>query len=147
MNKYQYVVNVEGAVCSDGEYLLIERAQNEDHAAGLLGFPGGKLEAPPETAAAVEQTARRELREEVGIEIGDVSYVFSSTFEVDSGLMCLNIVTLCEWVDDDPVISEPDEVAAIHWLSPEEAKQRSNVPPYTLSYIQKIEEFRDSRDQ
>ena len=44
MDEYTYFVNVEGAVVRDGEYLLVERAAAEEHAAGLLGFPGGKVE-------------------------------------------------------------------------------------------------------
>ena len=85
MATHRYVVNVEGAVLRDDEYLLIERAAAEDHAAGWLAFPGGKLEASPGTDDAIEATARRELAEEVGLAVGAVDYVSSRTFETDAG--------------------------------------------------------------
>lgn len=65
-----YVVNVEGAVVRDDEYLLIERAAAKEHASGSLSFPGGKVEQSPGGDATIEATARCELAEEVGIEVG-----------------------------------------------------------------------------
>jgi ADP-ribose pyrophosphatase YjhB (NUDIX family) len=48
-------VNVEGAVVRDGEYLLVRRAGDEEHASGLLGFPGGKVEQPPGCENSIEE--------------------------------------------------------------------------------------------
>lgn len=140
--EYGYVVNVDGAVVRDGEYLLIRRAESETHAAGLLGFPGGKLEAPPGSDDVIEATVRRELREEVGIEVGDVSYVHSSTFEDDGGSSCLNIITHCEYSGGEPRPRDPDEVASIHWLSPAEIRNNGAVPPFTEKYVDRLEGFR-----
>lgn len=80
MEDYTHVVNVEGAVVRDGEHLLVERAADEAHAGGLLAFPGGKVEPPPDGDASIEATVRRELSEEVGVEVGTVEYVHSRTF-------------------------------------------------------------------
>lgn len=143
IDEYGYVVNVDGVVVREEEYLLIERARDEDHAAGRLGFPGGKLESPPDSEDAIETTVSRELREEVGIEVGDVEYVYSTTFEADDGSPCLEIVTLCEYLRGDAAPRAPDEVAAVHWLSSEELEARDDVPEFTERYVALVEEFRD----
>ena len=85
MDGYTYIVNVDGVVVRDDAYLLIERGANENHASGLLAFPGGKVEQQPGNENAIETTVRRELSEEVGVEVGTVEYVLSTTFETDDG--------------------------------------------------------------
>lgn len=38
------VINVEAAVYHDGRSLMLARGDEEDHADGMLAFPGGKLD-------------------------------------------------------------------------------------------------------
>lgn len=144
MQEFGYVVNVDAAVVRDGEYLCIERSADEEHAAGQLAFPGGKLETPLGTADAIERTARREIAEEVGLEVGAVDYVCSRTFEGDDGTSCLNVVTLCEDGSGEPTVREPDEVAAVHWLKPEALVDGEDVPAYLAWYVERIEAVRAS---
>lgn len=56
------------AIAIDGDRLLVSRRPAGAHLEGLWEFPGGKVEAGEEPAAA----ARRELAEETGIEAGDL---------------------------------------------------------------------------
>lgn len=144
MDEYAYVVNIDGVVVRNDEYLLIERGHEEDHASGLLAFPGGKVEQPPGGNETIEQTAVRELSEEVGVEVGDVEYVLSSTFDTDDGTQCLNIVTLCEYVGGEARPRAPDEVAAVHWLSYEEIKEHETIPPYIERYADRVEAIRSN---
>ena len=142
MDGYTYIVNVDGVVVRDNEYLLIERGANEDHASGLLAFPGGKVEQPPGSEDAIETTVRRELNEEVGIEVGTVEYVLSTTFETDDGSQCLNIVTLCEHEASNARPRASNEVATVHWLSYDEIKARDDIPSFTERFAEQVEEFR-----
>ncbi|MFC6962798.1 NUDIX hydrolase [Halocatena marina] len=144
MDEYAYVVNVDGVVVRNDEYLLIERGHEEDHASGRLAFPGGKVEQPPDENETIEQTAVRELSEEVGVEVGDVEYVLSSTFETDDGTQCLNIVTLCEYVGGEARPRAPDEVAAVHWLSYDEIEEHEAIPPYIERYADRVEAIRSN---
>lgn len=139
MQEYAYVVNVDGAVVRDGEYLFIERGADEEHAAGVLAFPGGKVEQPPESGDAIRETARRELFEEVGIEVGAVEYVTSATFEADDGTRCLNVVTRCEHAGGEAHPKAADEVAAVHWLSPDELGAHEDIPAYVEAYVEQVE--------
>jgi len=143
MEEYAYVVNVEAAVVRDGQYLCIERATDEDHAAGALAFPGGKVEQEPRTTDTIEATARREVGEEVGVEVGAVSYVRSRTFETDGGTACLNVVTRCEYEGGDARPLEPAEVAAVHWLAPREIADHEAAPPYLEADVEAVETHRD----
>jgi 8-oxo-dGTP diphosphatase len=144
LEEYGYVVNVDGVVVKDDEYLFIERGENEDHAAGLLSFPGGKVEQSPGGTETIEKTAARELNEEVDVEIGDVEYICSTTFEADDGTRCLNIVVLCEFVAGDAHPRASDEVAAVHWLSYDEIKARTDIPEFLEHFVDCTEEVRNS---
>ncbi|QLH83938.1 NUDIX domain-containing protein [Halosimplex pelagicum] len=126
------------------EHLLVERSADEDHAAGLLGLPGGKLEPEPGTDHAVEATVVREIEEEVGVEVGGVEYVCSGTFEGDTGHQCLNVVTLCEYEGGEAEPRAPEEVAAVHWLTMDELRAREDVPEFTETYVERAAAVRGS---
>ena len=55
-----------GLIFRDGRYLITKR-KSHAHLGGLWEFPGGK----PEPGESLEACLRRELREELGIEITD----------------------------------------------------------------------------
>lgn len=135
----QYVVNVDVAVARGGEYLFVERAASESHAAGSLAFPGGKVEGPPDDADAIAATARREVREETGVAVTDVSYVCSNAFRSDDGFDVLNVVVCGEYDGGEAHPREPDEVAAVHWLTVSAFGDREDVPPYLERYVERVE--------
>ncbi len=141
MDKPAYVVNVDGAVVRDRAYLLVERG-DESHAAGALAFPGGTVEQAPGGEDTVEATVRRELREEVGVDVGAVTYVCSGTFAADDGTRCMNVVTLCEHAGGEAHVAEPSEVAAVHWLEPAAVADHPAAPAYLESYVERVEAVR-----
>jgi len=108
----RYAVNVEAAIHRDGEYLLVERAAAEDHVAGALALVGGTVEMS-ETGDILEDTLRREVREEVAIAIRDLQYVQSNAFTADDGTPCVNVVFLCRHDDGEARIAAPEEVATV----------------------------------
>lgn len=142
MRDHAYVLNVDGAVVRDGAYLLIERAAEKGHAAGALAFPGGRVEQPPGGEDTFEATARRELREEVGIEVGGVEYVCSSTFADDRGTRCCNVVMLCEHAGGEAHPRASDEVAAVRWLTPDEIATHEDAPAFLSAYVDRVEAHR-----
>lgn len=84
------------------------------------------------------RTLRRELDEEVGIDVADqVHIVESTTFELDDGGICLNVVVLGY---DDSGVARPvadDEVESVEWRSPDAILDDPNVPPWTKRYIER----------
>ncbi|MFB6072940.1 MAG: NUDIX hydrolase [Halobacterium sp.] len=137
MDEYALVVNVDAAVVRGDEYLVVERSSEEDHAAGAVAFPGGKVE-PDVGAGAVEETARREVREETGVEVGSVEYVSSHTFTADEGTECLNVVVRCEYESGEPDAREPEEVADAFWLAGDAFADRGDVPEYVAAMRERV---------
>lgn len=141
-DELQYVVNTEAAIFRDGEYLLAERSPEEDHAPGTLSLIGGKVEAGETGTQVLERTVRRELREEVGVEVDTVEYVTSKAFVMDTGAPVVNVVFLARHDSGEPRPLEPEEVAAVHWMTPESVLGDDDVPPFTRHYVERVEDTR-----
>jgi 8-oxo-dGTP diphosphatase len=144
MEGTRFIVNVEGAVVRDGRYLVIVRGQSVRHAPGVLTFPGGKMEVDA-GLDAVEATVRRELREEVAVEVGpEVVYVESHIFEIE-GVAVLDVVVLCRWASGEPFPAAPDEVAAVEWRTADELLADPGTPPWTAASLRRAEALRVAR--
>ena len=142
MDEHGYVVNVDAAVVRDGAYLLIERGQREEHGAGLLAFPGGQLEATPGGRGVLRATARREVREETGVEIRGVRVVDSSVFALDDGRQVVNVVTTADYAGGEAHRAAPDEVAAVEWRTPAAIRGAEDTPEFLVEYLDAVEAAR-----
>lgn len=90
-----------------GKFLMCRRPEHKNHG-GLFEFPGGKLEAGESLADA----ARRELLEELALEVLDVGAVLFSTLDKSSGLtICFTSVSAL----GEPQLIEHSELC---WSSP-----------------------------
>lgn len=146
MTHIWFIVNVETAVWRDGRYLIGVRGYEEDHAPGALSLIGGKVEAEPEQHIddVLELTAKREIAEEAGLtDAHDFHYVESKYFQA-GGDPCVDVVFLCRSDEGEPVNFQPDEVAELHWMTPDEILTNPAIPPWTLQSIQRAEEIRQS---
>jgi len=133
-----FIVNVEGAVYRDGQWLLITRSMKEEHAGGTLSLVGGKVDAEGHSQEILERTVRRELFEEVGIRVKDeAAFVYSSSFVTDDGSHVINVVFLCEYEEGTAYCKSPDEVEAVHWLDYETIMNHPQAPPWTKESIRR----------
>ena len=135
-----YVVNVETFLHRDGRWLLIRRSAAEAHAAGDVCGVGGKVEAPTLGPEVLEETARREVAEEIGVELDPTAlrYVESSLFVTADGDDVINIVfTGPVPAEAVPVVAEPDEVAEILWLTLDEALAEPACQPWTRRALER----------
>jgi 8-oxo-dGTP diphosphatase len=139
-----YIVNVEGAIVKDGRYLMVVRGE-EEYAPGGLNFPGGKVEGAGNADDVLEETLRREIAEEVGLEIqADMAYVHSSTF-VAEGSPVVDVVFLCRWKSGTAAAADPVEVAAVRWMTFVEAMAHPETPPWTRLALKLAERVRLER--
>jgi 8-oxo-dGTP diphosphatase len=76
----------------DGSFLLTTRPEGKVYA-GYWEFPGGKLEA----GETVEQALKRELLEELGIEIGTPQFWKTEMVDYPHALVRLNFCKLFTW--------------------------------------------------
>lgn len=145
MDSYKVIVNIEGAILKDGRYLLVVRGEQKDHAPGALTLVGGKVELfqNPNQDDVLENTLRREIMEEVTIEIEDeMEYVESVGFATDSGEPVVDVIFLCKYRSGTPGIGDKKEVAALHWMTPQEIIKSMKVPEWTRRSIEKAEKKR-----
>ncbi len=82
-------------VRGDGAFLLTSRPHGKPYA-GYWEFPGGKLEA----GESVEQALRRELHEELGIEIGAAQPWRTEMVDYPHALVRLHFCKVFEWAGD-----------------------------------------------
>ncbi|SEG79034.1 8-oxo-dGTP diphosphatase [Nonomuraea solani] len=126
-----FVVNVEVLLRRNGRFLLIRRGAQEAHAPGMLAGVGGKVEADGTGLDVLEETARREVAEEIGVDLSGVElgYVESGFFVTDDGDPVINVVFQGELpASAEPVAVSAEEVAGFVWLTPDEAG--ADCPPW-----------------
>ncbi|MFN2228094.1 MAG: NUDIX hydrolase [Anaerolineae bacterium] len=139
-----YIVNVEGAVVKDGQYLMVVRSEQE-YAPGGLNFPGGKVEGVSSLDDVLEETLRREIAEEVGLEVHDeMAYLRSSAF-VAEGDPVVDVVFLCRHKAGAAFVADPAEVAAVRWMTAAEVIDHPEIPPWTKLSLELAERVRHER--
>jgi NAD+ diphosphatase len=67
-----------------------------------------------EAGESIEDTIRREVREEVGVEVGEVRYFGSQSWPFPNSLM---IGFIAEYAGGELKIGEPEEIEDARWYS------------------------------
>ncbi|MFJ7667585.1 NUDIX hydrolase [Lysinibacillus sp. NPDC097195] len=135
-----FIVNVEGAVRKNDKWLIIERSKKEEHAGGLLSLIGGKVEQEGDSWDILERTVKREIFEEVGVQVKDrLNYVQSTSFVTDKGQQVVDIVFLCEYESGEAFSKSTDEVEKVLWLTTREVLSHPNSPIYLKKSITQAE--------
>lgn len=139
----KYMVVVECAIEHNGKFLIIKRPMGT-HAEGLLSFPGGKFENADglNSPDALVQAAKREVFEEVGLEILDPLHYVTSSFFTDSktGENIVDTIFHCK-LDKSKVelkISER-EVVEYYWLTLDEVQSKENCPEWLVTYLMEVQ--------
>lgn len=143
-----FVVNTTAFVWHAGRYLMIVRSSTKEVAPGALTPPGGKLEVPAFAAGpeqdSLERNVRREVLEEVGVEVDQVTYVESHTFEGRFGgapVPVVDVVFLTRYVSGEPVAQE-EEVDGLEWLTPDAIRAHPRAMDFTLASMALAERVR-----
>src|SRR3989344_7427860 len=97
--KMAHYVVVTGILVKDGKYLIAKRSEKEKAFPGKWTVPGGKLKSdeyiglPKDTSQhwyeVLENTLRREIKEEVDLEIENIGYVTSMVYMRSDNVPCL----------------------------------------------------------
>jgi len=108
----QYVrVGLGVFVFKDGKFLMLKRAGK--HAPGTWSVPGGWQEF----GETFEQTSRREIAEEVGLEIGNVRFgALTNNFFPEENIHSVSVMTISDWVSGQEAILEPDKCTELRWV-------------------------------
>lgn len=134
---------MEAAIYKNDKWLIIKRSEKEEHAPGLLAMVGGKVETKIGENNVLEKTLRREIMEEVGIEVSKaLHYVESKSFISYKGQAVIDIVFLCKYKSGEPKCISVDEVSEIYWMSSTEVLEQRTAPIWLKESIEKAERIR-----
>lgn len=130
-SQYLHEVAITAIIIKNGKYLITRRSPNKKRFPGMWTVPGGKMETsdylklPKDTEHywynVLERTLRREVKEEVGIDINNIEYVTSLATVHTDGSPSLVISCMADYIGGDVKLKE-DESDQYVWVSLEEAK-------------------------
>ncbi len=130
--KRLHEVVITGIVVKDGKYLITRRSVDKKRFPGRWVVPGGKLEIedysslPKDTMFywynVLEKVLRREIREEVGIEIKNIEYITSLATVHSDGNPSLVISCMADYASGEIKLQE-GETDKFAWVKLEKAKE------------------------
>ena len=130
-NQFLHEVVITAIIIKDGKYLITRRSPNKKRFPGMWTVPGGKLETkdyvslPKDTEFywynVLEQVLKREVKEEVGLNIKNIEYVTSLATVHADGAPSLVISCLADY-ESGEVKLQVEETDKFEWVSIEEAK-------------------------
>jgi 8-oxo-dGTP diphosphatase len=135
-----YLIIVECAIECNGKFLIIRRPEGK-HAGGLLSFAGGKVEEQDETHSfdMLRAAVRREMLEEVGLDLTEkIDYITSEYFVESSGVCIINNLFHYKYDVIPTVIPCEREVPWFAWMTKEEIHTAENSPPWLKTLIDLI---------
>lgn len=130
--KYMHEVVATALIIKNGKYLIIRRSMQKKRFPGLWTIPGGHLEtadysrmSPDEKGywrGALESVLRREVREEVGVEIANIRYLTSVATIHSDGSPSIVISCTADFESGDIQLQE-DETDKAAWIYPHEIEE------------------------
>ncbi len=130
-SQFLHEVAITAIVVKDGKYLITRRVPSKKRFPGKWTVPGGRLETkdyinlPKDTEECwyniLERVVRREVREEVGLEIKNIGYVTSLSLIDKEGTPIFIISCMADWGSGEVKLQE-NEADQFAWVSIEEAK-------------------------
>lgn len=105
----QVKVGVGVMIFKNGKILLSKRKGS--HGSGEYAFPGGHLEY----LEGFEECAKRETKEECGIEIKDVEFLFLANVDKYAPKHYVHIGLIAKWKSGEPKVLEPDKSKSWGW--------------------------------
>lgn len=130
-NKLLHEVVIPAIIVKDGKFLITKRSPNKKRFPGMWTVPGGKLETKdylelPKDAKeywynVLEKVLKREVKEEVGLEIKDTEYITSLATIHQDGQPSLVISCIAKYVSGE-VTLQVGETDDHKWVDIQEAK-------------------------
>ena len=113
-----YAVTVCVLIQRGDTWLLVVRAPTVGYAPNKIGMIGGHVEVINPVADILEMTARREVAEEVGLDLSAerLTYLESEFFVTDGGERQITVTfTALAPPGAEPFVNAPDELTEVGW--------------------------------
>lgn len=120
-------------------WLLSVRGPDVDYAPGSVGLIGGHVEAVDEGLDVLEATARRELREEAGVDLSGVTldYLESTLFADGTGLQLSVTFVASAPAGVEVEVRAPAELSEVGWWAAAEAAADPRCPDWLPSLLER----------
>ncbi len=126
----------------DQAWLLGVRAPGVAYAPGRLGLIGGHVEADAPAAAVLEQTGRREVAEEVGLDLAGVplTYLESEYFVTERGERQVTVTFLAPAPPaQEPRVADPLELIEVGWWTATRAAVDPRCPDWLPDLLRRAD--------
>ena len=131
-----HVVAVFAFVEKNGKILLAKRSLDDPQAGGQWSIPGGKIDMI-ESPGIILETLKKEVMEEVGIEIeDDIDLVWDEGFYRVSEHHVIGLTFLCKWKKGEAKPLEDQE--EVMWVSKKDLENFSGLPDYFKPRVKKL---------
>jgi len=135
MKKFYSVIVNSVIINSQNKVLIAQRSLEEGHEGGKWSIPGGKIESTGEEHEVLLKNIKKEILEEVGVEIfDDIVLVHDNTFTRSNGDDVLALVFVCKCKSGE---AKPlEDTVDVKWIGKEEIGNYE-FPPNVKDYILK----------
>lgn len=126
-----HIVTPTAVIINGNVFIAGRRAEDAVAFPGMWQVVGGKVEGED----GIEETLRKEIKEEAGVEVGPFFYIGNFEFTRPDRHHVIGIEFGCEYISGELKSSDPDMVD-VRWMTVEEAKQLNFIPG-VLDYVKK----------
>jgi ADP-ribose pyrophosphatase YjhB (NUDIX family) len=135
MKKFYSVIVNSVIVNNEGKALIAQRSTEEGHEGGKWSIPGGKIESTGEEHDVLLKNIKKEILEEVGVEIFDnIILAHDNTFTRSNGDDVLALVFVCKYKSGE---AKPlEDTVDVKWIEKDEI-DNFEFPPNVKEYVLK----------
>jgi 8-oxo-dGTP diphosphatase len=135
-----YAVTVCVLIHRGNRLLLVVRAPGVEYAPNMIGMIGGHVDVADPEGDVLEKTARREVAEEVGLDLSGVplTYLESEFFIPNGGERQITVTFSAPApAGDEPCVNAPDELAEVGWWTLNDLEADPRCPPWLPALIRR----------
>ena len=151
MDSEVYAVTVCVLIHRGNSWLLVVRAPGVAYAPNMIGMIGGHVDVTDPQASVLEVTARREVAEEVGLDLSGVplTYLESEFFITNGGERQITVTFTAPAPPgecDEAYVNAPDELVDVGWWSLPDLEADRRCPPWLPDLLRRADAVRSAKD-
>jgi 8-oxo-dGTP diphosphatase len=135
-----YAVTVCVLIHRGNSWLLVVRAPGVAYAPNMIGMIGGHVDVTRPLAGVLEATARREVAEEVGLDLSEarLRYLESEFFMTDGGERQITVTLTAQAPPGvEPYVNAQDELVEVGWWTLDDLEADPRCPSWLPALIRR----------
>jgi 8-oxo-dGTP diphosphatase len=135
-----YAVTVCVLIQRGDTWLLVVRAPKVAYAPNMIGMIGGHVDVARPQADVLEATARREVAEEVGLDLSELRlrYLESEFFLTDAGERQITVTFTAQApAEIEPYVNAPEELVEVGWWTLDDLEADPRCPSWLPALIRR----------